>query len=92
VRTDVPVDDFTKLPFRARIVAGDVAGAISTVGISVYWGGGSSGSGPMPAATGSVALSPQGARPSGAIINDSARPPAFMKGDPFPSNKPAPLR
>src|SRR5690606_36942807 len=36
-----------------------LAGAISTVGINVCFGGGKVGSGPMPADTGSLATSPQ---------------------------------
>ena len=50
-----------------------VAGAIFTVGMRVGRGGGSVGCAPVPAATGSVAMSPQVVRASAAAPTDGAR-------------------
>jgi hypothetical protein len=55
-----------------------VAGAMFTVGSSVFCGGGSCGRGPVPAASGSVAVSPQPARAAATRRED--RRDGFMDG------------
>ena len=56
---------------RRAAFAQPFAGAMLTVGSSVLFGAGSSGSGPMPASTGSVAVSPQAASPRSPAANSA---------------------